>query len=111
MDGDHAAGALPGRQPPPIEIAFWALMQVGFIIGFLTSYPAEWRGFKEAMRIWFVSMREGKALLLSALGASLVGLSAYLGGEFWSTSTAEGRRGPRRHSWCGLKSANESPRW
>lgn len=38
---------------PPIEIAFWALMQVGLIIGFLTSYPAEWwlirRGFKEAM--------------------------------------------------------------
>lgn len=43
----------PINDLPPITLTYWFLMQIGFIIGFLTSYPAEWwlvrRGFKEAM--------------------------------------------------------------
>ncbi len=38
---------------PPITLAYWALMQIGFIIGLLTLYPVEWwllrRGAKEPM--------------------------------------------------------------
>jgi len=37
----------------PTDPAYWFLMQIGMIIGFFTSYPANWwlirKGFKEAM--------------------------------------------------------------
>lgn len=43
----------PINDLPPVTLAYWFLMQIGFVIGFLTSYPAEWwlvqRGFKESM--------------------------------------------------------------
>ncbi|MGH2584307.1 MAG: DUF4396 domain-containing protein, partial [Dehalococcoidia bacterium] len=41
--------------PPlqPNQVEYWFMMQVGMILGFFTSYPANWflirRGIKEAM--------------------------------------------------------------
>ncbi|HLR59753.1 MAG TPA: DUF4396 domain-containing protein [Pseudogracilibacillus sp.] len=39
--------------PEPNEIVFWFMMQIAMILGFLTSYPANWwlvkKGIKEAM--------------------------------------------------------------
>ena len=37
----------------PTEASYWFLMQVGMVIGFFTSFPANWwlirKGWKEAM--------------------------------------------------------------
>lgn len=37
----------------PVEPAYWLMMQVAMLVGFLTAYPANWwlirRGFKEAV--------------------------------------------------------------
>jgi hypothetical protein len=46
--------ALPVATPMgPTSLAYWPLMQVAMIVGFLTSYPANWwlvtHGFKESM--------------------------------------------------------------
>jgi len=43
----------PGEGLHPDRAAYWFLMQIGMILGFATSYPANWwlikRGIKEAM--------------------------------------------------------------
>lgn len=39
--------------PKPTEVTYWFMMQIAMILGFLTSYPANWylvkKGIKEAM--------------------------------------------------------------
>jgi hypothetical protein len=42
-----------GRELRPSSVVFWFMMQVGMLVGFLTSYPVNWllirKGVKEAM--------------------------------------------------------------
>jgi hypothetical protein len=44
---------LPGGAMTPAQPAFWFLMQIGMVIGYVTAYPMNWWlikiGWKEAM--------------------------------------------------------------
>jgi len=53
VDGYHAAGAVSLPHLPADTAAFWFLMQVGMLTGFVTTYPVNWwlirRGIKGIM--------------------------------------------------------------
>lgn len=53
MDGDHAARLVPLTHLATDTAAFWFLMQVGMLLGFVTTYPVNWwlirHGIKDIM--------------------------------------------------------------
>ncbi len=30
------------REPQPMSVVFWFMMQIGMVLGFATTYPANW---------------------------------------------------------------------